>query len=138
MSLSSPARGMTVRRVALHAPLIGRSRPKLEDFPLTDCRDATKGWFQESRSWSGGSKRAGVDPGSKIRLEPIREPGSAPAKPLGSRGSLRGPRVAAGLVVERPRAPNDQSFARQPDRRRFETSERPATFETSSETRVGP
>jgi hypothetical protein len=25
-----------------------------------------------------------VDPGSKIRLEPIQEPGSAPAKPLSS------------------------------------------------------
>ena len=43
-----------------------------------------KNWFQKSRSWSGVSKRAGVDPGSKIRLEPFREPGSAPAKPLSS------------------------------------------------------
>src|SRR5260221_8270945 len=49
--------------------------------------------------WSGGSKRGGVDPGSKIRLEPFRGPGSAPAKPLGSLGSLSGPRVAAGLAV---------------------------------------
>ena len=66
--------------------------------------------------WSGGSKRAGADPGSLIRLEPIQEPGSVPAKPLGSLGSLSGPRVAAGLVVGRPitvarriAAPDDQT-----------------------------
>src|SRR5882762_10410536 len=59
-------------------------------------------WFQKSRSWSGGSKRAGADPGSQIRLEPFQEPESAPAKPLGSLGSLSGPRVAAGPVVGRP------------------------------------
>ena len=39
---------------------------------------------ENEREWSGSSKRAGVDPGSKIRLEPFREPGSAPAKPLSS------------------------------------------------------
>src|SRR5882672_10499599 len=67
-----------------------------------------------------------------IRLEPFREPGSAPAKPLGSLGSLSGPRVAAGLVVGRPQSPTTTRHARQADRRRFETSECPATFETSS------
>src|SRR4029077_9653979 len=45
-------------------------------------------WFQESRVWSRGSKRAGADPGSKIRLELFREPGSVPAKPPGSLGGL--------------------------------------------------
>ena len=43
--------------------------------------DLVENRFQESRSWSGGSKRAGADPGSLIRLEPIQEPGSVPAKP---------------------------------------------------------
>jgi hypothetical protein len=51
---------------------------------------------QDEREWSGGSKRAGADPGSQIRLEPLQEPGSVPAKPLGSLGSPIGPRVAAG------------------------------------------
>jgi hypothetical protein len=54
--------------------------------------------------WTGVSKRAGADPGSQIRLEPFQEPGSVPAKPLGSLGSLSGPRVAAGLAVGRPPA----------------------------------
>ena len=46
------------------------------------ARGALQNWFQGSRSWSGGSKRGGALPGSLIRLEPIQEPGSVPAKPL--------------------------------------------------------
>ena len=42
---------------------------------------------QDEREWSGGSSEWERDPGSKIRLEPIQEPGSVPAKPLGSLGS---------------------------------------------------
>ena len=57
-----------------------------------------------------------MDPGSKIRLEPIQEPGSAPAKPLGSLGSLSGPRVAAGLAVGRPPGQPNHHRARLPDR----------------------
>jgi hypothetical protein len=49
-----------------------------------------------------------------IRLEPFREPGSVPAKPVGSLGSLSGPRVAGGLAVGRPTATSRISAA--PDR----------------------
>ena len=84
-------------RRAAGSPRVRRRQPASRLIVGGACRGATrqssgsrpralggKNWFQKSRSWSGGSKRAGVDPGSKIRLEPFREPGSAPAKPLGS------------------------------------------------------
>jgi len=78
-----------------------------------------------------------VDPGSQIRLEPFQEPGSAPAKPLGSLTTnddldttlLSEHRVAAGLVVGRPNhppllltAPDNQTGGR------FEISERARHF----------
>ena len=90
--------------------------------------------LQQSRVWSGGSKRAGADPGSKIRLEPFREPGSVPAKPPGSLGSMSEPGVAAGLPVVRPPASSSISISARPaDRGRFETAERHVTVETSPE-----
>ena len=59
--------------------------------------------------------------GSGSRLEdPVgtfSRAGSAPAKPLGSLGSLSGPRVAAGLAVGRPQSPATIHCARQADRR---------------------
>jgi len=48
MCLSSPARGMTCAE-ALRVPLIGATRPKLEDFPLTDRREATREALRQVR-----------------------------------------------------------------------------------------
>ena len=72
-----------------------------------------------------------------IRLEPFREPGSVPAKPLCSLGSLSGHRVAAGLAVGRP--PATVRMAAAPDWQTVGDSRPPnahATFETSC-ARVG-
>src|SRR6478609_2395533 len=63
----------------------------------------------------GGLEASGSGSRLEDPVEPFREPGSAPAKPLGSRGSLRGTRVAAGLVVGRPHTPHHH--ARRPTTR---------------------
>src|SRR6478672_12022772 len=118
MSLSSPARGMTVRRVALHAPLIGRSRPKLEDFPLTDCRDATK---NRLGVLEGGRDDARADHAASLVVERCGLPrghavdglfehqAKARRAPLDARGD--GGRVPAQLGVHARRPLLDLRFA---------------------------
>ncbi len=73
----------------------------------------------------------GAQPHRGVRIQPA-EGGQFSPGADSSLGSLSEPRVATGLVVGRPQSPTTTHCARQPDRRRFETSERPATFETSS------
>ena len=116
--MSARGAGRAQRELAV-ARSRGRGGGREHQERQRDRQRVSEKWFQKSRSWSGGSKRVGVDPGSKIRLEPFREPGSAPAKPLGSLTTnddldttlLSEHRVAAGLVVGRPQltTPDNQT-----------------------------
>ena len=60
-----------------------------------------KSWFHGQHARSGGSKRAGMDAGSQGRRDACSRAGIRPREAPWLLGSLRRPRVAAGLAVGR-------------------------------------
>ena len=94
-------------------------------------RRTLRGWsaFQKERVWSGGSSEREWIPARRSGWEPIQEPGSASAKPLGSLGSLSGPRVTSRSVrFGRYLSRITSNCARQPDRRTIRDFRAPRSF----------